>query len=62
MDSYYELTFADGTRRKLDNVNTLEAAKATAKTVADVTETKVGLQRVTPIDPNAAPVRRGGGA
>lgn len=59
MDSYYELVFEDGTRRKLDNVNSQESAKATAVSVAEVTKTKVKLQKVTPVDPYAAPVRRG---
>lgn len=59
MDSYYELVFPDGARRKLDGVTTLESAKAAAKSVADVTETKVSLQKVTPIDHTAPPqVRR----
>lgn len=59
MDSYYELVFKDGRRERLDGVGTLEAAKATAKSVAKISGEKVELNKVQPIDPNEPPRTRG---
>lgn len=59
MDSYYELVYPDDTRQRLDGVTSLESAKATAKAVAKMTAVKIKLQKVQPIDPDAAPKVRG---
>lgn len=59
MDSHYELVFKDGKRRVLDGVGTREAAKATAKSVSDITEQKVELVKVEPIDVNEPARTRG---
>lgn len=62
MDSYYELVFdKDGRRQRLDGVGTLEAAKATAKSVAGITGEKLSLVKVQPIDYNAPARTRGTG-
>jgi hypothetical protein len=58
MDSYYELVFTDR-RQRLDGVGTLEAAKATAKSVAGITGEKLTLVKVQPIDYNAPARTRG---
>lgn len=57
----YELRFTDDTRQVLDNVTTLEAAKAATRTMLDLGALPEGtvLVQVRPVDPYKAPSKRG---